>query len=322
MIAARKAVLTEPYDNRPPCHYCGHCMDGCDVGAIFTVPDSMLPKAQKTGNFTLIPNKVAREVLVDNEAKVRAVSLVDTVTRKEQEIQARAVAVCCGAVESPRLLLNSPSPRFPNGLANSSDTVGRHLSGHVTAGVFGYLEDLVGTLPVNNDGAIDHSCIPRFNLNRKRLDYAGGFQYQLQDMSFMYPFHAHYCKGFGDAFKKQVRLLQPGFIWMDCFGKVLGRPESRITVDPAHTDDYGIPIPVVHFRFGENDRAVWKDMKQNAEEILDAAKCRMLVNDNPEPTRFASHETGTVRMGNDPRSSVLNRYCQAHDSQESVCCGR
>ncbi len=86
MIAARKAVLTEPYDNRPPCHYCGHCMDGCDVVAIFTVPDSMLPKAQKTGNFTLIPNQVAREVLVDNEAKVRGVSLVDTVTKTEQEI--------------------------------------------------------------------------------------------------------------------------------------------------------------------------------------------------------------------------------------------
>ena len=183
MIAARKAVLTEPYDNRPPCHYGGHCMDGCDVGAIFTVPDSMLPKAQKTGNFTLIPNQVAREVLVDNGAKVRGVSLVDSVTKTEQEIQARSVAVCCGAVESPRLLLNSRSPRFPNGLANSSDAVGRHLSGHVTAGVFGYLEELVGTPPMNNDGATDHSYIPRFNLNRKPLDYAGGFQYQLQDMS-------------------------------------------------------------------------------------------------------------------------------------------
>jgi len=313
MIAARKAVLTEPYDNRPPCHYCGHCMDGCDVGAIFTVSDSMLPKAQKTGNFTLIPNKVARELLIDSEAKVRAVSLVDRVTRTEQQLQARAVAVCCGAIESPRLLLNSRSRRFPNGLANSSDAVGRYLCGHVTAGVFGYLEELVGTPPLNNDGATDHSYIPRFNLNRKGLEYAGGFQYQLQDMSFMYPFHAPYCKGFGQALKKQVRLLQPGFIWLDGFGKVLGRPENRISVDPNHLDDYGIPIPVVHFRFDENDRAVWNDMKQNAEQILRAAKCRMIVSDNPEPSGFASHETGTVRMGSDPRTSVLNQYCQARD---------
>jgi len=84
-------------------------------------------------------------------------------------------------------------------------------------------------------------------------------------------------------------------------------------VDPTHNDDYGIPIPVVHFRLGENERTIWKDMKQNAEKILDAAKCRMIVNDNPEPSGLASHETGTVRMGNDPRSSVLNQYCQARD---------
>jgi len=313
VIAARKAVLTEPYDDRPPCHYCGHCMDGCDVGAIFSVPDSMLPKAQRTGKFTLMPNKVARELLVDQEGKLRAVSLVDTVTRREQKLQARAFAVCCGAIESPRLLLNSRSPRFPNGLANSSDVVGRYLSGHVTAAVFGYLEELVGTSSVNNDGATDHFSIPRFNVNRKRLGYAGGFQYQVQDMPFMYPFHAPYCKGFGKGFKKQVRLLQPGFIWLDCYGKVLGRPENRITVDSARPDAYGIPIPVVHFRFAENDRAVWRDMKQNAREILEAAKCRMVVNDNPEPGGFASHETGTVRMGIDPRTSVLNGYCQARD---------
>ena len=313
MIPSRKALLTVPFDGRPPCHYCNHCMEVCDVGAIFTVPNSMIPKAEKTGNFTLLPKRLARELLVDGEGKVRAVSVVNTESHEEEEIRAKSFAVCCGSIESARLLLNSRSPQHPNGLANSSDLVGRYLTGHVNSETLGYLEELVGTRPINTDGATDHSYIPRFNLNRKPLDYAGGFQYQLQDMSFMYPFHAHYCKGFGDAFKKQVRLLQPGFIWMDCFGKVLGRPESRITVDPAHTDDYGIPIPVVHFRFGENDRAVWKDMKQNAEEILDAAKCRMMVNDNPEPAGFASHETGTVRMGNDPRTSVLNRYCQARD---------
>jgi choline dehydrogenase-like flavoprotein len=288
-------------------------MDGCDVGAIFTVPDSMLPKAQKTGNFTLIPNKVAREV-VDNEAKVRAVSLVDTVTRTEQEIQARAVAVCCGAIESPRPLLNSRSPRFPNGLANSSDAVGRHLSGHVTAGVFGYLEELVGAPNMNNDGATDHSYIPRFNLNRKPLDYAGGVPVSTPGHVFHVPISCALVQGLRRCLQKagappSARFRLDGLLWEGA------GPENRITADPAHTDDYGIPVPVVHFRFGENDRAVWKDMKQNAEEILGAAKCRLLVNDNPEPTGFASHETGTVRMGNDPRSSGLNRCCQAHDAK-------
>lgn len=313
MIHTRKAVLTVPYDNRPPCHYCGHCMEGCDVGAIFTVPNSMIPKAQKTGNFTLIPNKLAREILVDAEGKARAVSVIDTVTRREEEIRARHFAVCCATIESARLLLNSRSPRFPNGLANSSDCVGRYLAGHASMGIYGYLEDLVGTQPINNDGATDHSYIPRFNLGQKKKDFVGGFQYQVQFSSFMYPHHASHVKGFGEQFKKQVRFLQPGFFQMGGFGKVLGRPENRVTVDAAHPDAYGIPIPVVHFRFSENDKALWKDMKVQAEEILSAAKCRLIINDDREPSGFASHETGTVRMGKDPRVSVLNAHNQAHD---------
>jgi len=100
---------------------------------------------------------------------------------------------------------------------------------------------------------------------------------------------------------------------MGGFGKVLARPENRVTVDPARVDAYGIPIPVVHFRFSENDESLWRDMKAQAQEILEAAKCRMIINDDPAPSGFASHETGTVRMGKDPRTSVLNAYNQAHD---------
>jgi choline dehydrogenase-like flavoprotein len=107
MVPARKAVLTEPYHDRPPCHYCGHCMRGCDVGAIFSGPVSMFPKALRTGNFTLMPNRLTRELLVDREGKVRAVSVVNTTTRQEEEIRAKVFAVCCASIESARLLLNS-----------------------------------------------------------------------------------------------------------------------------------------------------------------------------------------------------------------------
>ncbi len=313
MIPTRKAVLTEPYDDRPPCHYCGHCMEGCDVGAILTVPNSMLPKAQKTGNFTLIPNKVARELLVDREGKVRAVSVVDTVTRKEEEIRARVFAVCCATIESARLLLNSRSPQFPNGLANSSDLVGRYLTGHVTSTTMGYLEELAGTRPVNNDGATDHAYIPRFNLGAKKQEYVGGYQYQVQFNSFMFPHHAHHLKGFGRSFKERVRFLQPGYFHMGGFGKVLAQCENRVTVDPTRLDAYGIPIPVIRFRFSKNDRVLWKDMREKAEEILHASKSRLVLSAGSEPSGFASHETGTARMGKDPRTSVLNSFCQAHD---------
>lgn len=313
MIPTRKAVLTAPYDGRPPCHYCGHCMDGCDVGAIFTTPNSMFPKAMKTGNFTLIPTKLARELLVDQEGGVRAVSVIDTVTRKEEEIQARIFAVCCATIESARLLLNSRSRQFPNGLANSHDVVGRYLTGHINATRMGYLDSLAGTRPVNNDGATDHSYIPRFNQNYSHPNYVGGFQVECQDYSFMFPYQAAHLKGYGEKFKEQVRFLQPGFFAMDGYGKCLVRPENRVTVDRNQRDAYGIPIPVIRFRFSENDVSLWKDMGEKLDEILHATGVRFTINTTPAPTGFASHETGTVRMGKDPRTSVLNVFCQAHD---------
>jgi choline dehydrogenase-like flavoprotein len=221
MIPARKAVLTKPYDNRPACHYCGHCMEGCDVGAIFSVPVSMFPKALQTGNFTLLSNKIARELQVDREGRVKSVSVIDTLTRKEEEVRASVFAVCCGAPESARLLLNSRSPQFPNGLANSNDMVGRYLHGNVSANVNGYLDDLVGTAPVNNDGATDHSYIPRFNHLEKNKNYVGGFHYQLNYAGFMFPYHAKYLTGFGESFKKHIRELQPAFVQMGGWGKAL-----------------------------------------------------------------------------------------------------
>lgn len=312
MIPTRKAVLTVPYDGRPPCHYCGHCMEGCDVGAIFTVPNSMLPKAQRTGNFTLIPNRIAREILVDREGSARAVSVIDANTRKEEEIHARVFAVSCATIESARLLLNSRSPRFPEGLANSSGLVGRYLTGHVTGGVIGYLDELVGTKPANTDGATDHSYIPRFNVGGAKRGYAGGYQYQVQYSSFMFPDQAHLVRGFGKPFKQRVRTLQPGFFQMGGFGKCLARRENYVSVDPNHRDAYGIPIPVVHFRFSENDRALWRDMTEKSKEILESAGAQLITVDS-EPRGFASHETGTARMGKDPRTSVLNAFNRAHD---------
>ena len=313
-IATRKALVTVPFDNRPACHYCGHCMKGCDVGAVFSTAVSMIPKAEKTGNFTLMPNKLAREILVDSEGSARAVSVIDTVTRKEEEVGARVFAVCGGAIESPRLLLNSRSPRFPNGLANSSGLVGHYFTGHAGSSLYAYLDDLVGTKPVNNDGATDHGLVPRFNqYGDKKLGYVGGWHYQTNFAGFMFPHHANYLKGFGKNFKEQVRFLQPGFFHMSAICKVLAKKENYVSVDPGRLDTYGSPIPVIHFRFCDNDRMLYQDSIDRGREILDAAKVRTLIVATPEIGGFASHEAGTTRMGSDPRTSVLNSYCQSHD---------
>jgi choline dehydrogenase-like flavoprotein len=310
MFPARKAVTTVPFDGRPACHYCGRCMQGCDVGAVFNTARTMIPKAQRTGNFTLFQNKAAREILVDRDGKAHAVSVVDTVTRREEEIRGRFFALCCGTVQSTRLLLNSRSPRFPNGLANSSGVLGRYFSGHVATEVCGYLEELVGTRPVNIDGATDHSYIPRF---KKAKDYVGGFHYQMQFKGFMFPHHAMMLKGFGKSFKKQVRELYPALFQMAAFGKVMANPDNRVIVDPNQLDAYGIPIPVIRFRWGPNELAMCKDMVGTAHEILNEAKCRVILDTYPTAGGLASHEVGTARMGNDRKTSVLNAHNQAHD---------
>ncbi len=309
VIAARKALLTRFYDNRPACHYCGHCMDGCDVSAIFSTPSSMLPKARKTGNLTLRQNAVAREILLDAEGLARAVSIVDRTTKKEEEVRARIVVVCCATVETARLLLNSRSPRYATGLANSSGVVGRYLHGHLGDTAYLYLKDLEGRPPENLDGALDHAFVPRY----KTKTPAGAFDFQVNYAGYMFPYHAKFLPGYGADFKKKVREMEPGFLMFGGFGKVAARPENRILVDPNRTDIYGIPTPVLQFRFGDLDHAVFAEMQNTVADICDRLKCDVVKPLGVRPSGFASHEVGTVRMGKNPKTSALNSFCQSHD---------
>jgi choline dehydrogenase-like flavoprotein len=313
LIAVRKAVLTRPYDKRAQCHYCGHCMDGCDVASIFSSPDCMLPKAQATGNFTLRENALAREVLVDNEGLASGVSFIDTATGTEQQIKASIVVVCASTVESARLLLNSRSPQHPAGLANSSGKVGHYLNGHLNESIIIYLDEFAGQKPSNQDGATDHVYVPRYNHLFGKTDYVGGWGFQVNYSTYMFPQQATRMAGYGAAFKERVRKMQPGFLSFGAWGKVTAEDRNQVTVDPSRVDAHGIPTPVVHFRFSENDHALWRASSASIMEVSSHMKGTAFPSFGKGPTGFASHEVGTVRMGKDPRTSVLNGYCQARD---------
>jgi choline dehydrogenase-like flavoprotein len=313
LIAVRKAVLTRPYDKRAQCHYCGHCMDGCDVASIFSSPDCMLPKAQATGNFTLRENALAREVLVDSEGLANGVSFIDTATGAEQQIKASIVVVCCSTVESARLLLNSRSPKHPAGLANSSGKVGHYLNGHLNESIIIYLDEFAGQKPTNQDGATDHVYVPRYNHLFGKTDYVGGWGFQVNYSTYMFPQQANRMAGYGADFKERVRKMQPGFLSFGAWGKVTAEDRNQVTVDPSRVDAHGIPTPVVHFRFSENDHALWRASSASIMEVSSHMKGTAFPSFGKGPTGFASHEVGTVRMGKDPRTSVLNGYCQARD---------
>ncbi len=312
LIDVRKAVVTVPYDNRPPCHYCGHCMDGCDVGSVYNSAVAMIPKAKATGNFTLRQNALAREILVDREGLARAVSFVDTETNKEEQVRAKIVVLCCATIESPRLLLNSRSPQHPSGLANSNGVVGRYLHGHLGVGANIYLSELEGLKPWNQDGATDHVYIPRYNQLFGKKDYVGGWGFQVNFGSYMFPHHASRVRGYGADYKARVREMQTGYSMLGSFGKVESRRENYVSTEPSKVDQHGIPIPILHFRFGENDWALWRDTQRSLKEICSNLKGQTFYNIGRGPSGFASHEAGTIRMGKDPKTSALNGFCQSH----------
>ncbi|MBI1356463.1 MAG: FAD-binding protein [Acidobacteria bacterium] len=310
LIPVRKALASEPGHGRANCHFCGHCMMGCGVSAIFNTAEHAIPQGVETGKLEIRAGWMAHELLVDDEARIRSVRVVRTYGKQEDEIQADVFALCCGNIESPRLLLNSKSRRFPNGLANNSDNVGRYLHGHIIAQTVGYLKELVGVKPFNQDGAIDHAYIPRFKPYRK-VDFVGGYGFQINIRSYMYPYQAKELEGYGAAWKKQVREMQPAHTILAGYGKVVAQRDNRVTLHPKKKDANGLPVPVVHFRWHENDLAQFRDMRRVAREIYDEAGVGLLFHPNDQPSGFASHEVGVCRMGKDPKTSVLNKYNQA-----------
>jgi choline dehydrogenase-like flavoprotein len=313
LIPVRKAVLLKSKGNRGACHFCGHCMDVCDVRAVWSSDVTVIHEAMATGKLTLRTNALAREILVNKDGLASSVSIIDRTTGREEEIAARIVVLACASVESARLLLNSKSKKFPNGLANSNDLVGRYLTGHINTGATGYLKDLVGKDTFAGDGMTDHAYIPRYNHQQGKKDYVGGWGMQMNYASYAQAYQAKSVAGFGAEYKRRVRDLQPAMFQIGAWGKVEARAENRVTVDPAKTDKHGIPIPIVTFNWSENDLKLFKEMRAGLLEVFDVCGTELLMKGSDAPGGFASHETGTVRMGNDPKKSVLNSYCQAHE---------
>ena len=312
LIPTRKAMQVGRGGPRVPCHYCGRCMLGCDVGAIFTTPNTLLPRALASGRLTLRTGALVRRLVGGEGGHVHAASVVDRKTKADEEVRARLFVVSCGSIESARLLLNSACTQHPNGLANSSDLVGRYLTGHAVGTLYGYLSPLAGSHERKGErGATDHSYIPRSAVAAGGK-YVGGFGAQVQYADLDFPHHASRVPGFGAAFKAEVKRLQPALLQMGGFGKVIAQAANRVTVEASRPDRYGIPSPAIRFAFGENDRALFADMMDRLKAIYDKAHVEMFFRED-RLGGLASHETGTCRMGKDPRTSVLNPFCGAHD---------
>lgn len=319
LIPCRAGVTTDGVANkyRRPCRGRGRCGRGCNIHAAFHSPTALVLPARDTGNLDLRPNSTVSEVLVDEATgRARGARVIDSVTREVFDFEARIVVLAASTLESTRLMLNSRSRQFPNGIANSSGLVGRHFCEHIMGpGAQGFLPMLKGRETTNDDGRPTGVYIARFrNIDERRKDFVRGYGFQGSSGCGAFPSFASSVPGFGQSFKARVRHLYPSRIGIGAFGEVLARPENRVDLDPAVKDAWGIPALRFDYRFGENERAMAKDMAETAEEMLHAAGCEDIrVTRDYLTEGWSIHELGTARMGADPKTSVTNSFGQTHD---------
>ncbi|MFZ4984511.1 MAG: GMC family oxidoreductase [Blastocatellia bacterium] len=325
LIQPRVAMLTQVRDHhrkygRAQCHYCGSCGNGCSVGAMFNSLSSTLPAAAATGKMTLRPNSIVRHITVDpNTGKARGVAVVDRLTRQELEFSGKVVIVAASTLESTRILLNSTSDAHPRGLGNSSGVLGRYLVDHFGGtGASGYLPMLAGRDTVNEDGKSSGIFVPRFrNLDErtKHPKFLRGYGFEGGASIGSFPGNARRTPGFGKEFKKTVRRWYVAPVSLTTRANMLSRFENYVEIDPnGVVDAWGIPVLRIHIQHSENEREMARDAAESATDILKKAGAVEIRTQNvmTAPGRII-HELGTARMGNDPTTSVLNKYNQSHD---------
>jgi len=325
-IPSRMAIITKPLNGRPACHYCGQCGRGCVTASNFSSSQVMIPPAQATGKFALVTGAMAREVVVGKDGKAEAVSYIDKATRTEKRVYAKAFILAASACESARLLLNSRSTLFPDGLANSSGVVGRYLTDSVGTSGKGYFPYLEKMPPHNHDGIGGmHVYIPWWKYDRKN-DFLRGYHIELgggREMPAVGDFD-NVCEdheGYGASLKKRCRDSYGTGISFAGRGEMIPNPDSYCDIDPDTVDKWGIPVLRFHWKWSDNEIRMAKDMQETMRAIVEAAGGTYVSRskfDEDHPYGIADggviiHEIGTARMGDDPKTSVLNKYCQAHD---------
>ncbi|HEX4168783.1 MAG TPA: GMC family oxidoreductase [Bryobacteraceae bacterium] len=329
-IPSRLAILTQPLNGRPACHYCAECGRACGVNANFNSPGVHIFPALKTGNLEVRTDAMAREVTVGRDGLARGVSYIDKKTRQEVEVRAKIVVLAASCCETARILLNSKSSHFPNGLANSSGLVGKYVMDTVGSAVSGYLPIMQDLPPRNEDGVGGmHLYMPWWLYQQQhagKLPFARGYHIELgggrhlPGAGALGGYASHLLDGgYGPEFKRDMRRLYGGDIHLAGRGEMIPNEHSYCEIDPDVVDQWGIPVLRFHFKWSEDELLQARHMQETFKEIIETAGG--IVTDSAGPANNwgiehggqVKHEVGATRMGNNPKTSVLNSYCQAWD---------
>jgi len=313
----RVANLTQGWKDRGPCQYRNLCSRGCPFSGYFSSNAATLPAAAATGNMTLLPDSIVVEVIFDvQKNRATGVRVMDAHSKKITEYFARVIFLNASTVATAAILLQSVSKRFPNGLGNGSDQVGHNLMDHfIGAGSIGIHEGFTNEYYFGRKP--NGIYIPRFrNLNEptKNKDYLRGFGYQGSGTRKEWKDRYAVTEGFGKNYKDTITTPGPWALWIGAWGETLPYYDNKITLDSNRKDQWGLPLVKINFEFHENENAMRKDAMETAAEMLGRTGFKSIEELNYKlPGGSAVHEMGTVRMGRDPKTSVLNGFNQMHE---------
>jgi choline dehydrogenase-like flavoprotein len=300
----RAAILTKSHNGRAACHYCGPCEQGCSTFSYFSSPWTTISDAQKTGRLSLFTDAVASHVVM-KDGKAAGIAYIDRLTREPREVRAKVVVLCASTLESTRLLMNSK-------VCNSSGVLGKYVMDHIygggAAGEMPIPEARPWAGPPRRPNGI---YVPRFrNVSEKSTSgFIRGYGYQGGSA----PAFDFDAPGFGAQYKAAVRQGRWNInlgLWAEC----LARKENYVEIDRNRVDAWGIPVLRIHAEYGDNEKKLWQDGREQAAAMLEAAGAKNVhLTGQPSVPGFCIHEIGTARMGADSKTSVVNPYCQAHD---------
>ncbi|MDH5607928.1 MAG: GMC family oxidoreductase [Cyclobacteriaceae bacterium] len=315
LIISRTANLSQAHMGRGPCMYRDRCNRGCPFGGYFSSNSATLPAAMATGNMTLRPNSVVHSVIYDDQAqKATGVRVIDAQTKEMTEYYARVIFLNAGTLNTTLIMLNSTSSRFPQGLGNEYDILGRYLMDH----------NYRGRISAEFDGFKDQYYfgkrptgvyIPRFRNvgSDKQTDFLRGYAFSAGtgrgtggDMSGL-------TDPFGADYKEKMFELGSWNIGMTGMGEHLPYHDNRVTLNKDKTDEWGMPQLEIDCEYKENEVNMLRDMLESGAEMLDNAGFKNIrTTDTGQAPGLGIHEMGTARMGKDVKTSILNKFNQIH----------
>lgn len=345
VIPSRLSILTKKINkDREACFYCAQCGRSCKIYGDFSSSSVLVKPAVATGNVDLVVNAMAREVLTNRDGLATGISYVNKADMQEYQVFGRTVILAASACESARLMLNSKSSRYPNGIGNSSGVVGKYLHDSTGADMGGIIPALFDRKRYNEDGVGGMHVYTPWWLDNKKLDfprgyhieYGGGFgmplygfNWDIQNLNGMFKIHGKQKEagGYGASLKEDYRYFFGAHVGMAGRGEGIAREDSYCEIDPNVVDKYGIPVLRFHTKWTDYEINQAKHMKETFKEILHSMGAVVTWGGDDGPHNNYGlhnpgniiHEAGTVRMGNDPKKSPLNKYSQSHDVKNLFC---